>query len=135
MRSARFENKAGPCKNQEGHPNGSPRTKTSKYLGMYNTGRPSNFRLGLCSPNIKCNNNCCSFNLVLRHNQINDGLHLFTCVSFKALAGAAGCVVVRTYRRDKKRAKQILSYAAVSGTVLVLYINIVLTMVCRSISM
>ena len=50
MRSARFEKGAGPFKNQEGSPNGSPRTKNSKYLGMYNTGRPSNFRLGLRSP-------------------------------------------------------------------------------------
>ena len=31
-----------------------PRTKNSKYLGMYNTGRPSNFRLGLRSPNVEC---------------------------------------------------------------------------------
>ena len=56
IRSARFENEAGPCKNQEGRPNGSPRTKNSKYLGMYNTGRPSNFRLGLRSPNVERNN-------------------------------------------------------------------------------
>jgi len=31
------------------------------------------------------------------------------------LTGAAGSVVVRTYRRDKKRAKQLLSYTAIAG--------------------
>ena len=64
MRSARFENEAGPYKNQEGRPNGSPRTKNSKYLGMYNTGRPSNFRLGLRSPNVERN---CSYTSIFNN--------------------------------------------------------------------
>ena len=31
-------------------------TTNEKYLGMYNTGRPSNFRLGLRSPTVERNN-------------------------------------------------------------------------------
>ena len=44
-----------PAKTKRGVQMDVHKRKISKFIGLYNTGKPSNSGLGLCSPDVECN--------------------------------------------------------------------------------
>ena len=74
--------------------------KNSKYLGMYNIGRPSNFRLGLRSPNVE-RNKCMPIKIQGKLYKIRDLTKYILLKYQKLLITNNNVVNCKTERRPK----------------------------------